>query len=60
MLFLVLFVGRLELIDYVLEVGLDDFDLVFLEQFFYDLVELVRFLLRQLLVKTEQTSLKVE
>ena len=60
MLFLVLFVGRLELIDYVLEVGLDDFDLVLLEQFFYDLVELVRFLLRQLLVKTEQTSLKVE
>ena len=60
MLFLVLFVGRLELIDYVLEVGLDDFDLVLLEQFFYDLVELVRFLLRQLLVETEQASLKVE
>ena len=59
-LFLVLFVGRLELIHYVFEVGLDDFDLVLLEQFFDDLVELVRLLLRQLLVETEQASLKVK
>ena len=59
-LFLVLFVGCLELIHYVFEVWLDDFDLVLLEEFFDDFVELVRLLLRQLLVETEQASLKVE
>ena len=34
--------------------------MVLLEEFFDDFVELVRLLLRQLLVETEQASLKVE